>query len=177
MKEEKPAETKPQEEEKKEAPKERPRFTGSIKGILTRQQEDNAEANKNLPELQKKLAETIQIHEAKKPYEKPAGDFNNKKHDDKNEAKEDSEDDFDTVEEKKREGRRGGRGGRGGRGALHDGAERHEHGEVKKPTFKKGDKKEGDHHAKKEEQKPKKAEAPVRGPDVVINKNVQDTAF
>jgi hypothetical protein len=36
---------------KDEAPKERPKFTGTFKGLLNRQAEDNAEANKNLPEL------------------------------------------------------------------------------------------------------------------------------
>jgi hypothetical protein len=54
-------------EAKPEAPKERPRFTGSLKGLLGSQNVANADANKNLPELQKKLQEQIVIHEAKPP--------------------------------------------------------------------------------------------------------------
>jgi len=55
------------EEQKSDVPKERPKFTGGLKGLLSRQNNDNAEANKNLPELQKKLQEQIIIHEAKPP--------------------------------------------------------------------------------------------------------------
>jgi len=65
MKRRKPEEPKPAEEKKDEPPKERPKFTGSLKNILNRQTEDNAEANKNIPELQKKLQEEIKIHDPK----------------------------------------------------------------------------------------------------------------
>lgn len=136
---EEPKEPKPQEEVKNEPPKERPRFTGNLKGLLAKQQEDNAESNKNLPELQKKLAETIEIHKAKEPFVKredgmmqaprEGGISFPSSHDDKK-ANSDDDDDFDTVEEKKRgdhANKRGGfRGGRGGRGGAHQGEERSE---------------------------------------------------
>lgn len=34
-----------------------PKFVGSLKGLLSRQNEDNAEANKNLADYQKKLVD------------------------------------------------------------------------------------------------------------------------
>jgi len=43
-----------------------PRFTG-FKSLLSKQNELNADSNKNLPELQEKLREQIKIHDAKPP--------------------------------------------------------------------------------------------------------------
>lgn len=43
---------------------EKPKFSG-FKGFLSKQNEENAEANKGLSDLQKKLEEKIKIHDAK----------------------------------------------------------------------------------------------------------------
>jgi hypothetical protein len=56
---------KPEENKGDEARK--PKFGGKFKALLASQQEANAEANKGLEEYQRKLAETIKIHEPKPP--------------------------------------------------------------------------------------------------------------
>ena len=134
-----------QEDKKEEEPKPEskgpPKFVGSLKGLLSRQNQDNAEANKNLPEIQKKLAEQIKIHDAKPPrkegeqgeQEQPrhqeggrdrkreGGDFKPYQKQQQNEDEDDDSDGFEQVEEERKRGgdRRGGRGGaRGGRGGF-----------------------------------------------------------
>lgn len=75
-----------------------------MRNLLAKQNEENAELNKDLPEKIKKIEETVKIHAAKPK---------------RTEGQHDEDDDFESVEEKKRgeHGRRGGRGGRGtGRG-------------------------------------------------------------
>ena len=125
---------------------------------MNKQNTDNAEANKNLPELQKKLAEKIVIHEAKPPRkEEGAGaepvvgeepkPREEKKHEDrpprtfgdkkphKAIESEEEDDGFEQVTEddkKRGEARRGGaRGGRGRGGFSRGGGEEKEHREHK----------------------------------------------
>jgi len=59
------------EENKDEAPKQRPRFGGALKKNLANQKVDNTEANKDNEAHQKKLAETIIIDENKVSNKKP----------------------------------------------------------------------------------------------------------
>lgn len=131
------------EEQKTDAPKERPKF--NFKGFLNRQNEENAEANKKLDDYKKLIEEKVVIHEAKPPRkelaegEQPASGKPSEQHDRPHthhgsrkeggerehhhhhkqaaEAKQDSDDDgFEQVtDERKRDAGRGGRGGRGGR--------------------------------------------------------------
>jgi hypothetical protein len=100
------------EENKDEAPKQRPRFGGALKKNLAHQNVDNADANKDNEAHQKKLAETIIIDEKK---------VSNKKHGDEKESGESTtqesrvvEPEFEVVKEKKRQFTNSGRGGRGG---------------------------------------------------------------
>lgn len=126
---------------------EKPKFSG-FNRLLSKQNEQNAEANKGLSEYQKKLEESIKIHDAKpaprkegepsahtgEESKKPSFNHGGEKReggerkprtfDAPKEAQEDSDDGFEQVEGEKRrggEGRRGGRGGKGGRGGFHKG--------------------------------------------------------
>lgn len=60
-KQEKPAESKGSEIVFKS---EKPKFSG-FKGLLSKQNEENAEANKDLSDFQKKISENMKIHDAK----------------------------------------------------------------------------------------------------------------
>ncbi len=133
---------------------EKPKFSG-FKGFLSKQNEENAEANKGLSDLQKKLEEQIKIHdakpaprkegeqglpanngeEAKRPSynhggeKREGGDRKPRTFEAPKEEKEDSDDGFEQVDGEKRragEGRRGGRGGRGSRGGYHKKDDDHE---------------------------------------------------
>lgn len=142
------ADTKPEEAkaEKAEAPKERPKFTGSLKGLLSKQNEDNAEANKGNSDFQKKLVDTIVIHEAKPPRKEGEGvahgeeqkrTFGGKPHHRASEEQEVEDDGFEQVQEEGRkrgeQRTRGTRGtGRGGRGGFR-GSDDHHHHEGERP--------------------------------------------
>lgn len=167
----------------------RPRFTGGgLKNLLQKQTEANAEANKNLPELQEKLKEQIKVHEPKQP----------RKQNEEGQKEAEEDDEFDKVEEKKRDqgnARRGGRGtGRGGRGGFHgdehnEGGDR-EHHENKgfgrggrpdrpreeRPFPNKG--KQGEHkHKNGEPSEDAIKAAPVKTPDIVAHKPQSTVEF
>jgi hypothetical protein len=133
-----------------EAPKERPKF--NFKGLLSKQNEANAEANKDLSEFQKKIAEKVIIHEAKPPRktegetgateeskkpQAPRDDHHKPRDPDHAHKKEEKEEDdgFEQVEEanRKRTERKAGRGGapRGGRGGSKQSDEPRERKPVK----------------------------------------------
>jgi hypothetical protein len=158
-----------------------------LKGLLAKQAEENAEANKNLPELQKKLQETIKIHDPKPPRK----DFANPEGGEEGAVVEDDKE-FDKVEEKKRgersENPKRGGGFRGGRGRGYhregeegkekeEGVEGGEHPHPKK-HFDKGERKGGfnkdDGEHDKKDKKPKKAVPVVQEKPVA---NVPETKF
>ena len=139
-----------QEDKKEEEPKPEskgpPKFVGSMKGLFNRQNQENAEANKNLSEFQKKIAEQVKIHDAKpaprkegelgerpehRQFEAGKDGYNRKKESDPkplqgNDDPNEDDDDFEQVEEERRRGgeRRGGRGR--GRGGFYRGDDDHE---------------------------------------------------
>ncbi len=92
-----------------------PKFSG-FKGLLSKQNQENAEANKKLSDFQKKIADNMIIHKSKPAGEQKPRTFEPPKED----KEEDSDDGFDQVYEKKRRGksRRREKGGRGGRGGF-----------------------------------------------------------
>lgn len=146
----------------KETPKEpeevkepvKPSFSG-LKKMLAKQNEDNAELNKDLDEKIKKIEENVKIHKPKQP---------------KTEGTEAVavEDEFQSVEEKKREKKVRGR-------RDHSGSEE------RKPTFHKGgdrprpDRPERTERTEKRAAPVKEEKKPVRGPEVVVNHDVKES--
>ena len=173
------AEVKP--EEKKEPVK--PSF-GGLKKILAKNQEENADLNKDLDEKIKKIQETVKIHEAKPP----------KRPDEEDKEFESVTDDKKRSEPHatRRGGQRGGFQRGGGRGGFGRGQDRNDsEGSEDEPTEERKERKRSDGgrgrgerpHYGREGPKPEKKQQkpenkPVeRGPDVVVNTSVKASEF